>query len=220
MKSNVRTARFIGTVLCVVAVTLPCFSQAVTKAESTLPTLAVNLLEARGINVDEAATLTDVLRNELINTRKYVVMERDQMEQILKEQGFQQSGACSDQACLVEIGQLLGAQQLVAGSIGKVGRAYSINIRIISVQSGQIINNVSHSYTGPIESLLTSEMAVVAKKLAGLPVHNTARAGSLNNILLYGSIGAGVVVVGGVAAYFIMQNAKPETPTTEVIVTW
>lgn len=184
-----------------------------------LPTIAVNNLEAQGVTESEAATLSDVLRNKLINTGKYQVMERGEMETILKEQAFQSSGACNEAACIVEMGQVLGIQQVLAGSIGKVGRAYSISARIISVESGQIVKSVSHHFTGPIEDLLTTEMDVVVKKLTGVTTAFSDK-GSLKrkrdkkklkrNLLITGGL---AVIGGGVAAVLILTG--DDQPTAE-----
>ena len=38
------------------------------------------------------------------------------MEQILVEQGFQQSG-CTTNECMVEVGKLIGVEKIVSGSI-------------------------------------------------------------------------------------------------------
>ena len=141
-----------------------------TASSRPVPTLAVNNLTGHGLTESEVLTLTDVLRSRLMETGKFKVMERSEMETILKEQAFQNSGACTEEACIVEMGQLLGIEQILAGSIGQVGKAYSINVRIISVKSGEILKSVSHNYTGPIENLLTSEINVVAKKIAGIPL--------------------------------------------------
>lgn len=188
------------------------------------PTLAVNELEGRGITRDEAATLTDILRNDLLNTGRFQVMERGKMEEILKEQAFQHSGTCNEEACLVEIGQLLGIEQLAAGSIGKVGKAYSINIRIISVQTGEIVKTTSHNYSGPIEDLLTHEMNVVAKKIAGIEpqVEEKISKRKKGPIILAGA-GLGLALVGGGVAYLIISNKDDEEPAPEnadVIMDW
>jgi curli biogenesis system outer membrane secretion channel CsgG len=202
-----------------------------------IPLIAVNGLDARGVTADEVATLTDVLRTELLNTGKYKVMERTQMEAILKEQGFQSSGACSDQQCMVEMGQLLGAEQLVAGSIGKVGKAYSINVRIISIRTGEILNNVSHSYSGPIEDLLTTEMKTVAQQLASVQSKPGAQAGNKGAEkstaarkrspmpVIMTTVGAGVVVIGGAAAFLMLSkksaaSSEPVRETTGMLLTW
>ncbi len=55
-------------------------------------TVAVLDFEGRGISQLEAATLTDRLSSELANTDAIILVERNQMSEILDEQGFQQSG--------------------------------------------------------------------------------------------------------------------------------
>ena len=44
------------------------------------------------------------------------VIERTEMDNILREQGFQKSGACDDENCLVEVGQLLGVNRMAAAN--------------------------------------------------------------------------------------------------------
>lgn len=105
------------------------------------------------ISEEESITLTDRLIGEMIRINKFVVIERSEMQEILKEQGFQQTG-CTNSECAVEIGQLLGAQKMVAGTIGKVGDIYSIGIRIIDVQSGEILGMSSINVKGAIENVL------------------------------------------------------------------
>ncbi len=197
-------------------------------ASPGIPTLAVNDLSAHGLTESEALTLSDVLRSRLMETEKFKVMERSEMEMILKEQAFQQSGACNEDACMVEMGQLLGIEQLLAGSIGKVGTAFSINVRIISVQSGEIIKSVSHTYTGPIENLLTSEITVVAKKIAGIQMVIEPRSeavpvkkkrNTLRRKVIIGSV-AVLAASGGAAAFFLLKKDNDDEPTSTVEVKW
>jgi len=197
-----------------------------------IPTLAVNNLEAHGLTESEALTLSDVFRSRLMETKKFKVMERSEMETILKEQAFQQSGACTEEACIVEMGQLLGIEQIIAGSIGKVGKAYSINVRIISVRSGEIIKSVTHSYTGPIENLLTTEMTVVAKKVAGVQTiieprveKKTAKkpANKLRRNIIIGTTvvaaGGGLIILGIIKKQRD-QKAEDEQSMSDLEVQW
>ena len=57
----------------------------------------------------ESATLTDRLQSEMVNTNAIIMVERNQMEEILNEQGFQQSG-CTSAECAAEVGALLGVR--------------------------------------------------------------------------------------------------------------
>ena len=115
--------------------------------------IAILDLEGRGISAIEAASLTDRLRTALVRIGGVTVVERGQMEQILGEQDFQLTG-CTSNECAVEMGQLLGVTKMVAGSIGKVGSTFSIDIRTVDVQSGRITHSLWRDYRGEIDGLL------------------------------------------------------------------
>jgi TolB-like protein len=129
-------------------------------------TVAVMDLEPKGVPENEVSALSDRLRTELFRTGTFDVMERGKMQDVLKEQGFQQSGACNTDACAVEIGQLIGVQKMIGGSLGKVGKTYTVNLRMIDVKTGRIERSVTEDYTGEIDKLLTSVMRNVAYTLA------------------------------------------------------
>jgi len=130
----------------------------------TTQSLAVLDLEGRGISNYEAASLTDRLRSELVNTGRVTIVERGRMEQILTEQNFQLTGCTSDE-CAVEVGQLLGVTTMVAGSVGKVGSTFSLDIRTIDVATGEITRSIMRDYRGEIDGLLR-EMGHLARTLA------------------------------------------------------
>jgi len=69
-------------------------------------TVAVNDLKGSGMDQVTATIVSDRLRSELVNSGVFRVMEREEMENILKEQGFQQSGGCDEASCLVQVGRL------------------------------------------------------------------------------------------------------------------
>ena len=151
-------------IFCRISLLLLTIFVFVITAQSINPNIAV--LELSGTtSKSELITLTDKLTNELIKTKKFSVIERAQMEEILREQGFQQTG-CTDGDCAVEVGQLLGAEQMVAGSIGKVGKVYTITLRLLDVRTGRIIKNVSINIKGSIEDILFSGIAEAVEKLS------------------------------------------------------
>ena len=55
-------------------------------------TIAVLDFEGKGVSKVETSILTDRLRNELVKTKYFRVIERQQMSKILAEQKFQASG--------------------------------------------------------------------------------------------------------------------------------
>ena len=130
------------------------------------PKLTISVMDLNvtsGLSPQEVSMLTDKLLNEFVNTKFYKVVERSKRDEILKEQGFQQSGACDQGACLVEAGQLLGVQKMVGGTIGKLGLMYVVELRIMDVKTGEIDQAFSRKYSGDVSNLLDAmrEAAVV-----------------------------------------------------------
>ena len=138
---------------------------------SAQTTIAVVDFEAKGVSNDEASALSDRLRNELTEFGEYTVVERSQMEEVLKEQGFQQSGCVSNE-CAVEVGELVGVQQIVVGSISRVGDVMSVSARIVSVETGTVLTAASYDHEGKIGDLLKTGMNRVALDLAGIELNS------------------------------------------------
>lgn len=129
-------------------------------------TIAILYLESQGVSESEALILTERIRTELFQTGKYIVLERSNMQDILKEQGFQQSG-CTGDECVVIAGRMLGLQQMVAGAVSKFGRIYTITLRLIDVESGKILAMSFVDSEGSIEDVLLQSTKEAVRKLAG-----------------------------------------------------
>jgi TolB-like protein len=127
----------------------------------------LTLKNSNGVTNGEAEILSDRLRNEFFSTGIVEVMERDQMQNILNEQGLQQSGLCTDEGCMVELGKMLGVKRLIAGSIGKLGSIYMLNVRSIDVSTGKIDCAVTNDVKGEIEDVV-KVLTPIASKVASL----------------------------------------------------
>lgn len=194
--------------------------------EEGKPTVAVLDFEGRGISQLEAATLTDRLLSELANTNAVILVERNQMQEILEEQGFQQSG-CTTAECAAEVGALLGVQFMVSGSIGKIGNSYTIDAKMFSVETGATEKTVSKTYKGEVDGLITEieitawELVdlqppeeLVARQKAGVPTPVVAEKKGGGGRLLW--IVLGLAAAGGGAYVLLGQQAPavlPEPPT-------
>ena len=143
-------------------------------------TVAILDFEGRGINQMEAATLTDRLMSEMVATNAVIMVERNQMNEILQEQGLQQSG-CTSSECAAEVGALLGVQNMVSGSFGKLGNTYTVDAKMFSVETGATIRSSSKTHKGDVDGLLVI-IEIVAWELVGLqaPAELLARVGADN----------------------------------------
>ncbi len=127
----------------------------------TVSVMDLNVTE--GLSAKEVVMLTDKLLNEFVGQGAYKVIERSKRDEILREQGFQQSGACDATSCLVEAGQYLGVQKMFGGTIGKFGAVFAVELRMIDVKTGEIDMAFSKKYTGDISNLLDAMKEAAAE---------------------------------------------------------
>lgn len=132
--------------------------------------LAVMDMETAGVSQDTGSIVSDLLRTELFKTGLFELVERGQIQQVLSEQQMQLSGVTGD-AYSVKLGELLSADKVLVGKVGKLGNAYIINARIIDVERG--IMEFGESTEVPSESQLSTGCRDFARKLAGLITGDT-----------------------------------------------
>jgi TolB-like protein len=154
------------------------------------------------------------LRSELFRSGAVTVLERAQMQEILKEQGFQQTGCTTDQ-CAVETGQLLGVKYMVVGSIGLVGHTYTLAGRLIDVSTGKMvatanvdckceIDDVLSRSTGELSKQLVQSFSTVQNNSPSLAINSTPR------IVETGSLK--IVSKPAGASVFVNDSARGTTP--------
>lgn len=97
--------------------------------------IAVMDLQARGVPETLASTVSALVRSEIVNTGLFTVVEREQINEIMKEQGLQMSG-CTEQACAVQMGRLLSARKMLVGELNAAGGSFVATIRIVDVELG------------------------------------------------------------------------------------
>lgn len=114
--------------------------------------IAVLDFSSAGVPETAAQTLANVVRKELIKSKSYTVVERNLMDDILAEQGLQQSG-CATTECAVEVGRLLGVEKIMSGSISKLGELFIVDLQITDVATGEIVALESIDYVGKLEEL-------------------------------------------------------------------
>ena len=106
--------------------------------------------------------LSDMLVTALVESKKFIVIERDELNQVMQEQGLGMSGAVTPQSA-AKVGQLLGVELIITGSVtefgtkeDKVGGALSnlsgfnlgvstetarsvVDIRLVNTTTGEIL---------------------------------------------------------------------------------
>ena len=82
-------------------------------------------------------SIPEFLKSELSKAEELIVVERQQLESVLREQALSMTGLI-DSATAQSVGQMVGAQYMISGKISKTGKWIRIDARIIQVSTGQV----------------------------------------------------------------------------------
>jgi hypothetical protein len=115
---------------------------------------------------EQLDAITDRFQAELQATGRFVVLDRSQIDMILKEQGFQQSGACGSTECQVKVGQLLGVDKLISGKVVTFGGVYAFSLSYLDVGNGVVEHTLSFEVEGALIDVLKSGCKDAADQLA------------------------------------------------------
>lgn len=129
-------------------------------------TVAVFNFSGRGLSNDEALTITDRFSLELSQTKSFEVVDRNNVKALMDEQSLSQTGMV-DESTAIEIGKLLAAHHIIFGSVSKFGTMYTINVKMINVETGKIVKSESADCTGDLNLLLLTTVRNAAFALAG-----------------------------------------------------
>ncbi len=133
---NLRTViNFFSLILIVIILPVTAYA-AETVEKSEKLKLAVMDLNAKGkVSKVTANAISDLLRSDIVDTARFVIVERNQMEAIFKEQGLQMAG-CTENSCAVEIGKLVSANKIILGEVNQLNNNLMITVRVVDVSKG------------------------------------------------------------------------------------
>jgi hypothetical protein len=128
-------------------------------------------------NMDPSVIIptTEKIIERLVVSGRFTVLDRSNIESVLKEREFQVSGMVSDQD-VVTAGKYLGADFVVVAKVQKVSDTYFISAKMIAIKTGVIANQTSAQGEGKLSTLIDlagevgdvlSGGAVMAQSAAG-----------------------------------------------------
>jgi TolB-like protein len=134
--------------------------------------VAVLALKATGLDEHVATNLTELFTSEAGEVPGLTVISQSEIKDILGFEQQKQMLGCDDESCLAEIGDALGVDRMVTGTVGKVGETFVINIKLIDSAKAQAIDRVGETIAGRVE-LLPPFIRVAAWQLLSksVPAH-------------------------------------------------
>lgn len=122
------------------------------------------------------------LSRHLVNGKKLVVVDRRELDLIRQEENFQLSGEVSDSSAQA-IGQKLGAQLIVSGSLTFMGETYRLRIRVLNVETAVVEASPSFDLNPREEKIvfLLDRMSLIST----VKTYNIGDTGPAGGIIFY-----------------------------------
>ncbi len=104
------------------------------------------------------------LITSLVKTGRFDIVERAQLQKILKEQQLGMTGMISQETA-ARVGELLGVKVIITGSVIQIGNTVEVNARLINVEDGSILK--AEKIRGPgleaIERMMDSLVELIKR---------------------------------------------------------
>ena len=116
--------------------------------------MRIMVLDFGGSGVEASLLIAayEDLETKLIETNRFIVIDRSTRESRMSELKYQRSGCVTDE-CIIEIGRELSANYVVNGSINKIGKSFQINIKLVDMEQGEMTEKVTERVKGGEEEL-------------------------------------------------------------------
>lgn len=169
-------------------------------------------------------SIPDIITTDLSKPGLIKILERREINKITGEQKLSLSGMV-DEKTAKEAGKLLGTDYMITGSFTKLGAELRIDIRLIDIESGQVIGfnqigndeNVIHRLSESLTKYLTgNEISLLVK--TPHPIYTEDKT-ALNTEwykrwYVWGILG--VIVIGVVAASSVGGQTNTNTNTNTI----
>ncbi len=179
-------------------------------AEKPRLKVAVLTIKAEnGVKQEVGNVVTEQLA-AAIQGRGYAVMSPEDLSARLGFERQRQILGCTDNSCLAELGNALGVDRLVSGTIASVGRSVVINLVLLNNQSGAVDSRYSERVKDASDEAF---LDLVPKAVNTLfpPEAVAGMAVAPLRVAAWVTLGAGVAAVATGAGFFaIARSAQGE----------
>ena len=172
---------------------LLAFAMVATAQNKKMKIAVMDFKAGVGVNANEVEGLSDMLINTLFETKKFSIVERSQLYEVLKEQNLQ--GELTVQQC-VKVGRILGVESVLIGTVnflaehknidGSMTGEYNVDIRAVSVESGEVVTTAGAAKSSG--STYRAMMEKIARQLAENLTGGTVEVRPVGGLITKGDI--------------------------------
>jgi hypothetical protein len=132
-------------------------------------TVAVLPLRALGAPAESARALDKTLRNEVEAVPEARLVDRAAVEAALQ----QEADCLARVRCAAAAAVKAGAQQLIVGTVSRLGDAFTLDLKLVDAQTGQELRRATHPMSGKEDALIELLRGIAVELLA--PARYTGR---------------------------------------------
>lgn len=134
--------------------------------ERKLRTFGFTELEPSGIDLSDAKEYNQILHRSIANLNVYSILEFTDVTSGLAQQDL--PNTCNTPRCAIIAGQILGVDVFGFGTIGKIGKAFTISMQLIDVHTGKTVVTVSKFYKGRKKKFKSEIIPLFAYWICGI----------------------------------------------------
>lgn len=116
----------------------------ISENRKTVAVMSFKVSENEEENLGEI--ISDLFSSELVDTQQYNVVTRTSIGSLMEELKFQASDITTEDNA-VAIGEMTNADYVVVGTISKLGSLYVLQVHLIDVMTGQIIQGAKETFS-------------------------------------------------------------------------
>lgn len=121
------------------------FSALATTAMASTGQLVVPTFQVSSVDPAVAPVLTELVLESLLTRHGLHALGPSDVQDLLVTEQTRQSMGC-ETTCMKELAGALGASKLVAGSVGRLGEAFVLTLKLVDVESAQVIARASRNF--------------------------------------------------------------------------
>src|SRR6185436_18478025 len=125
-----------------------------TNAAGVVTRVAVAGFKATGVDEILVENLTETFTTEAGKVAGFNIIGQNEIKDLVGYQAQQNMLGCDDAACMSDLAGALGVDMLIAGTVGKVGETFVVNVRIIDVKKAETKQRVGETIAGRADALL------------------------------------------------------------------
>ena len=143
----------------------------------------------QNVTAGEAALITELLKDELLKINLYALVEKQQLDAVIAEQSFQHFGLTEAERA-VDLGKILNVKTIFIGSLGKIGNVRILAVRMVDVESGEIVKSAIERDFSAREAPIAARRAIqqlhgLAPDVAALVIPTEERSDVGRYVMLY-----------------------------------